>query len=110
MKIVVETANGDVYESMDSPIEPMNRAAAKIALLQTVASNRQITLETEDGFIIVPAPVVQQSVVRVTGFNDECTDSFPLPRDVMMSLADARRSDADILSDVRHELAKEGDL
>jgi hypothetical protein len=68
MKIVAHTSRG-IFESIDEPIPTLDRAAVKAHFEKRVASLSSVTMNTKDGFIVLPGEIVGRSVFTVENFN-----------------------------------------
>ena len=68
MKIVAHTPRG-VFESIDEPIPALDRAAVKVHFEKKIASSSSVTMNTKDGFIVLPGEIVGRSVFTVDNFN-----------------------------------------
>lgn len=68
MKIVANTPRG-IFESIEEPIPALDRAAVKAHLEKKIASSSSLTMNTKDGFIVLPGEIVGRSVFTVDNFN-----------------------------------------
>ena len=68
MKIVAHTPRG-IFESIEEPIPALDRAAVKAHLEKEIASSSSLTMNTKDGFIVLPGEIVGRSVFTVDNFN-----------------------------------------
>lgn len=80
MKVIAHTPRG-TFHSIDEPIPPFDRAAVRAHMEKAVAVGGKMSLNTADGFIILPGPLVSQSIIVVENFT---TPGEPVKPDELM--------------------------
>ena len=69
MKIIAHTPRG-VFESLEESVPPLDRAAIRAHLEKKIASATSLTMNSKDGFIILPGDIVGRSAFVVDNFNN----------------------------------------
>ena len=79
MKVLVYTPLG-TFQSASVPLQPMDRQAAQNTMANTVAQGKQLLLMTSDhDYFIIPAALLQQSVIAVEGVDETPAESAEMP-------------------------------
>ena len=68
MKVIAHTPRG-TFESVDEPIQPLDREAVRSHLVSDVNAAKTVSINTKDGFIVIPGALVAQSAFVVENFN-----------------------------------------